>query len=117
MTAATRSLELLAALLAGPAGVRAYEETRGLCLRHVNLAWRRLERAEREVILSVAKGRSRHVRWDLQEGIRKSSWSVRYEPPGPETTAWQRALVFVLGDDITAGDLLATEPDTPRRSA
>jgi hypothetical protein len=116
-TAAGRTLELLGSLLGGSAGVRAFEETRGLCLRHVGVAWGSLGGPERDVILGVARARTRQVRWELQEAIRKSSWSVRYEPAGPETGAWQRALILVLGEDVTTNDLLAAEPEVARPAA
>jgi hypothetical protein len=114
ITAADRSLDLLGALLAGSAGVRFYEDTNGLCLRHVGAAVGRLAGPEREAVRSQARARSREVRWELEESIRKSNWSVRYEPRGAEGSAWQRAMVFVLGDAALATDYLATEPPEPR---
>ena len=119
LTATSRTIDLLGALLAGSAGVRFYEETAGLCLRHVARALAQLEGhpAEREILRARARARAREVRWELEEWIRKSSWSVRYEPAGPEASAWRRGMVLVLGEDVQATDLLATEPEAPRPAA
>jgi hypothetical protein len=116
-TAAARTIDLLGSLVAGPAGARFYEETNGLCLRHAAAAGQRFAKGERGLILAVARARALEVRWELEESIRKSSWSARYEPAGPERLAWQRALVAVLGEDILAADLFATEPERPRPAA
>jgi hypothetical protein len=69
------------------------------------------------VALRVAAARAARIGWELDEAARKSNWSVRYEPHGPEETAWMRAARFVLGDDVLATDFLATEPDVARLAA
>jgi hypothetical protein len=116
VTATRRTLELLGAMLSGRAGIDRFERSKGLCLRHVAAA-RRLDASSAGTIAMVAYGRAALVTWELQEALRKSSWSVRYEPAGLERTAWQRALTFVLGDDVLVTDLMAVEPDVPRSAA
>jgi hypothetical protein len=121
VTAADRAIDLLGALLSGAAGVRFYQETAGLCLRHVATAVGRMEtptqHPEREIVRAHARARANEIRWELDEWVRKSSWSVRYEPPGPEASAWRRGMSFILGDDVHSTRLLATEPAEPRPAA
>jgi hypothetical protein len=117
LTASNRTIDLLGALLAGPAGVRFHEETDGLCIRHVAAASGRLTGRQRDIVRAHGQARAETLAWELQEWVRKSNWSVRYEPRGPEATAWQRAMVFILGEDVLATELLATEPETRPRPA
>jgi hypothetical protein len=42
-------------------------------------------------LLSAQIARLRVVEWELEEASRKMSWSVRYEPKGPESDTWRRA--------------------------
>lgn len=117
ITAARRTLDLLGALLVGRAGVDRFERTDGICLRHLAAGRSRIELQSHAVALRVAAARAARIGWELDEEARKLNWSVRYEPHGPEETAWMRALRFVLGDDVLAADFLATEPDVARLAA
>jgi hypothetical protein len=110
VTAAGRAMDLLGALLLGRTGVERFERTDGLCLRHLAALHTRADPRVHAVALRVASARAAQIGWELDEETRKSSWSVRYEPKGPEGSAWARALIFVLGDEVLAADFLATEP-------
>ncbi len=116
-TASRRTLDLLGALLVGRAGSGRFEQTGGLCLRHLAVGRSRIEPPALEIAVRVAAARAARIGWELDEEARKSNWSVRYEPHGPEETAWMRALCFVLGDDVLATGFLATEPDSARLAA
>ena len=117
ITAASRTLDLLGALLVGPAGADRFERSDGLCLRHLAAGRSRIDPQVHAVALRVAAGRAARIGWELDEEARKLNWSVRYEPHGPEETAWMRALRFALGDDVFATDFLATEPEVARLAA
>jgi hypothetical protein len=117
VTASRRTLALLGSvLLAGP-DARRYEQTDGLCARHTELALRWLADPARAVIKATAMARSARLIWELDEARRKSSWSVRYEPEGPESSSWSRAILFALGDPTFETRLLATEPAGPVAAA
>jgi len=115
--AAGRTLDLADALLvAGPAAER-YRASGGLCLGHAARAAVVLGPEARSTVLSTARARVARQLWELDEAVRKSSWSVRYEPRGPETRAWIDALVLVLGDQVRSADLLTPEPRGPVAAA
>ncbi len=112
-----RTLDLADALLvAGPAAER-YRASSGLCLGHVARAVAVLGPPARSTVLATARARVARQLWELDEAVRKSSWSVRYEPRGPETRAWIDALVLVLGDQVRSADLLTPEPRGPVAAA
>jgi hypothetical protein len=91
-TTTRQRLDLILRALEDPAGRKAYHAGSGLCLRHcveaANLAEVPAALAE---LLSAQIGRLRLLEWELEEASRKVSWSVRYEPKGPESDAWRRA--------------------------
>ncbi len=123
-TSRRRALALLAATLRSRPGRDAFERSDGLCLRHAVLAAGdpRFEAGLVGLVGAVAEGRVAAVRFELEEALRKSSWSVRYEPAGPEATAWRRAARLVLGEAALpeGGDgsepWPVGEPDRPQRA-
>lgn len=91
-TTGRQRLDLILRALEDPMGRKAYHAGSGLCLRHcveaANLAEVPAALAE---LLSAQIARLRVLEWELEEASRKVSWSVRYEPKGPESDAWRRA--------------------------
>ncbi|HEX5467216.1 MAG TPA: hypothetical protein VFW92_11135, partial [Candidatus Limnocylindrales bacterium] len=112
VTAAQRVTALLDATLEQPAVAQAYAAAPGLCLRHLDRAMTGLSAAARVSVIRHAVVVSGALGWELEESIRKSSWSVRYEPPGPEVDAWRRTMAFGAGD--AAQDLDGLPPDPPQ---
>jgi hypothetical protein len=43
------------------------------------------------------------LRWELAEADRKRAWALRYQPAGPETSAWLRAAAMVDGAVFLGG--------------
>jgi hypothetical protein len=97
-TTARQRLDLILRALEDPLGRKAYQSGWGLCLRHcieaANLAEIPAALVE---LLSAQIARLRVVEWELGEASRKDNWSVRYEPKGPETSAWRRAAYQFCG--------------------
>ena len=91
-TTTRQRLDLILRVLEDPVGRKAYHAGSGLCLRHcieaANLAEVPAALIE---LLSAQIARLRVVEWELEEASRKMSWSVRYEPKGPESDTWRRA--------------------------
>jgi hypothetical protein len=77
---------LLAATLHDAPTARRYETVHGLCARHGRGFPDTTGLARR-----VLDARLRVLHWELEEAGRKSSWTMRHEPRGPESTAWRRA--------------------------
>lgn len=118
VTAAARTFDLLDALLAGEVGRRAFLESEGLCLRHAARAPTRLSPVPAATVLDAARSRGLRVRWELDEALRKSVWTVRFEPRGPEALAWRRGLSFLLGEPaVELAGPLTPEPAEPRAAA
>ncbi len=117
VAAAERTSLLVGVLLTRSAGRRAYESTDGLCLSHAASAIPLLGAEASAAVAEAAGSRAARVAWELDEALRKSSWSRRYEPRGREAVAWTRAFSAVLGDAVFAVDLLASEPHGPREGA
>ncbi len=57
------------------------------------------EPAVLETLVGVQIARLAALEWELEEFYRKSGWEVRYEPKGPERTAWARAIERFSGTD------------------
>jgi hypothetical protein len=52
--------------------------------------------------------------WELAEADRKQAWALRYQPSGPEATAWLRATALVDGGVFLGGPasrLAEPQPD------
>lgn len=113
-TAVERTAALLDAALAIPSVARAYGEGRGLCLRHLG----RIHGSSSPGAAALLAERARAVVgllvWELDEALRKSSWSVRYEQSGPEAGAWRRAMAFAAGDAALARPGRFPDPARPQ---
>ncbi|HEY7321904.1 MAG TPA: hypothetical protein VIE89_30410 [Candidatus Binatia bacterium] len=97
-TITRQQLDLILRGLEDSVGRKAYRESFGLCLRHCVQAARIAEVPQAlDELLSTQIARLRILEWELEEALRKSSWSVRYEPKGPETEAWRRAAYQFCG--------------------
>lgn len=108
--AAGRTLDLAGALLVAAPAAEHYRASGGFCLGHAARSPALLGPGPRSVVLATARARVARQLWELDEAVRKSSWSVRYEPRGPETRAWIDALVLVHGDQVRSANLLTPEP-------
>jgi len=99
-----RTLDLLLRVVEDPAGREAYVRGSGLCLRHCVTASALAESPTALSVLIVAQiTRLRLLQWELEESSRKLNWSVRYEPKGPEQSAWLRAAQMFCGVGIGGG--------------
>ena len=96
-----RSLALLFAVLQDAAARGRYRGAWGLCVQHfshgLSLA---MEPEVLETLLDVQIARLVTLDWELQEYYRKASWEIRFEPKGPEQTAWGRAIERFSGTDL-----------------
>jgi hypothetical protein len=107
-TAALRTTRLIEAILLSAAGQEQYLRSGGLCLRHLELLTPHSEPGS--VALERAAARVALAGWELEESRRKNAWSSRFEPGGPEGTAWRRAIVLAVGTACHERDVLAPEP-------
>ncbi|MBC7169997.1 hypothetical protein H5T54_03585 [Candidatus Bipolaricaulota bacterium] len=96
-TAGERTAALLSASLGDPAVQRAYQAGDGVCLRHLPVVLAQARGDEARLLLATARVRLSVLNWELAEFLRKQSWDVRYEEPGPEGTAWRRAAASLSG--------------------
>lgn len=101
-TARERTIALIAASLGDPAIRKAYEIGDGLCLRHLPAAVARAKRDELLILIRPVRARLAVLEWELEEFLRKQSWTVRYEAMGPERGAWQKAAQSLSGIDPAA---------------
>jgi hypothetical protein len=53
-----------------------------------------------ETLAGVQLARLATLQWELEEYYRKASWHVRFEPKGPEQTAWARTIQRFSGTDL-----------------
>ncbi len=106
-TVASRTCELLARSLADPTTLDRYQRSTGVCYRDLALALRFCRATEQAQSLArLARVRLEVLEWELQEALRKDAWDVRYEPKGPEQSAWRRAVEHVSGSHLTDSALL-----------
>jgi len=117
VTATARTIALAGALLPSRPWLDRFERSDGLCLRHVEAAHIVLRGRAWEAVSRVADARAARLGWELDEAARLISWSVRYEPAGPEADAWSRAIVFALGEDVQRGWPLGPDGDEVHPSA
>lgn len=82
-----RELELLQAAMHDRVLAAAYEDSHGLCARHAVALDAPAAAGD---LGRVVAARLRILGWELAEAGRRSSWSLRYAPPGAEATAWLR---------------------------
>ncbi len=95
-TAAARAGALLQAAVRDPELSGAYGRSHGLCMRHLFMLPVSARRALPEEIL---RARLALLGWELEEAERKRSWFARWEPAGPEATAWRRLPGLLGGAD------------------
>lgn len=96
-----RTLDLILRIVEEPAGRQAYRQAWGLCLRHCIAAANIADSpGALHELLRGQISRLRMLEWELQESSRKINWSVRYEPKGPEESAWQRAAYQFCGSAV-----------------
>jgi hypothetical protein len=107
-----RAAELLLAALGDDPTARRYQVSHGLCVRHLLdlLADPRAAPA-RAVLLA----RLDVLRWELAEADRKQAWALRYQPTGPEASAWLRAAAMVDGGVFLGGPASRLERSQPGR--
>lgn len=75
-----------------------FEAGHGLCLKHFHRALTLApDRATTEILLHTASAKLTALQWELNESLRKRSWSVRPEAGGTEQDAWQRAITRFSG--------------------
>ncbi|HLQ32096.1 MAG TPA: hypothetical protein VK457_05370 [Chloroflexota bacterium] len=97
-SARQRLAELIALAMSDPATRDAYEHSAGLCYRHLPLACGAARDQEQlRALSSTARSRLEILQWELDEVLRKESWSVRYEPRRGEVSAWRRTAAQVSG--------------------
>jgi len=94
------SARLLFVALADPPTARAYEDSHGVCLRHL---LRLPEGKTTDLVRSIARARLDLLAWELEEASRKSSWHARHEPKAAEATAWLRAASLLDGRVFLGG--------------
>lgn len=93
-----RAVLLLMTLLGDRSGQSDYEYGAGVCLRHLASALRRKECARNlGFLVSAEQTKLSLLAWEIDERQRKGAYHWRPESPGPEETAWSRALEKVSG--------------------
>jgi hypothetical protein len=102
-----RTLELLATAMGDSRFRAGYQESHGICLRHL----RCIESPEAAALpRRVLRARLEIIAWELEEAGRKSSWSYRYEARGDEDSAWRRAPVLLDGRSFHGAPAAAWAP-------
>lgn len=97
-TLAARAADRLAAVLGDAEGRRAFDRSYALCLRHAPLLLNRAENPElQRAVAKVMVARVEGDHWEVEEFLRKSSWSQRHEPKAAEQDACLRACMRVSG--------------------
>lgn len=96
-----RVADLLDRALGDSGSARRYEDTSGVCFRHLPLAIRRCtDPSNVRLLLHTQYTRIAVVHWELEEYWRKSDWTHRWEPKGDEQSAWRRAVAQYTGTDV-----------------
>jgi len=94
----------LAAFLATPAGLRAYRDSQGVCMRHLALVSKLLGRAElvRQVLQHAAK-RFEETAEDMQNYAMKHDGIRRWLQNQDEKDACLRAVMHIVGEKAACG--------------
>jgi hypothetical protein len=95
-----RAADLLLAALRDHPTARRYQAAHGLCVRHV---LELLPDGRAAPVRGVLLARLDVLAWELAEADRKQAWALRYQPSGPEATAWLRATALVDGGVFLGG--------------
>ena len=99
-----RLADLLARALHDPETARVYRDGRGVCLHHLPVLVAACRTGDEALLsLETALTRLEVLRWELEEALRKESWSVRYETEGGEQTAGRRASEQLAGSGLEDG--------------
>ncbi|MGH3320460.1 MAG: hypothetical protein ACRDN9_09805 [Streptosporangiaceae bacterium] len=89
-----------------------FARSHGVCLRHA-LTW---PRGNPPVLVTdVVRARLAMLAFELDEAVRRTSWTTRFEPRGAESSAWLRAPTLLDGRTY-AGCPAATVADAVRGS-
>lgn len=98
-TMQTHLIEVFAGFLSEDRFVEAFRASEGLCLPHVGLALREIDRPkEADLLLTIQRERWVALQAELDEFIRKSDLHYRDETFGEESDSWRRALVAIAGE-------------------
>ncbi|GIW09093.1 MAG: hypothetical protein KatS3mg061_0150 [Dehalococcoidia bacterium] len=89
----------LLALLAEPAFATRYQQSDGLCVRHVMAAAHLAPAAVLAFLIADLDCRLERLRAETVEYFRKAEWTHRHEPKGAEQTAWLRGIARLVGPD------------------
>ena len=97
-TVAGRTADRLIAVLEDAEGRRAFDRSYAVCLRHAPLLLNGAADPEiRRTVAAVLLARVEVDHWEVEEFLRKSSWSQRHEPKAAEQDACLRACMRVSG--------------------
>lgn len=108
-----RALRLLSVLIKARQGRAAMEDGHGLCLQHLSKALAvDPTPPSRRFLLEVEVAKLDRLHWELEEALRKTSWSCRPESRGAESTSWRRAVRKFSGFFPDVGEQW---PPGPRR--
>ncbi len=115
-TMTRRSLALLFAVLQDAEARSRYRGAWGLCMQHFSDGLSLPMAPEiLEAVVDVQIARLATLEWELEEYFRKASWDVRYEPKGPEQTAWARAIERFSGTGLRAPTVPGRQCGSPPR--
>ncbi|HZU18541.1 MAG TPA: hypothetical protein VFD01_18300 [Candidatus Dormibacteraeota bacterium] len=102
-----RLADLLGHALRDPETARVYRDQRGACLHHLAiLVGASPSGQEATLVLETELARLEVLRWELEETLRKESWSVRYETEGDEQSAGRRASEQLAGSGLEERSLI-----------
>lgn len=97
-TVSARTCDLVSRAVADPDTSRIYQKSDGLCFRHLPQAVGFCTGcASLDALLRAQKVRLELLQWEIREYQRKQSWTLRYEPKGPEQDAYRRAVAQYTG--------------------
>jgi hypothetical protein len=97
-TVAGRTADRLVSVLEDAEGRRAFDRSYAVCLRHAPLLLDGAADPEiRRTVAAALLARVEVDHWEVEEFLRKSSWSQRHEPKAAEQDACLRACMRVSG--------------------
>lgn len=88
-----------------------FNESTGLCLRHIRAAGEQwTSEPALEVVSRIAKKCVDHLLKELREFQRKHDYRFKHEPRGPEWTSPDRSIAFLVGPRAQIGDMGELRP-------
>lgn len=97
-TAAARTCDLISRALNDHETLRIYQQSSGICFRHLpQTVGFSTDPAASNTLLRAQKVRLELLQWEIREYQRKQSWTLRYEPKGPEQDVSRRAVARYTG--------------------